>query len=141
MTDMQYDTPPRPAPEGWDTRPLMGFAAQSGPFYFRVDGKKPGVGFYSEPRHCNPAGIVHGGALLTLADMALFNICWCAIGSFRGVTVTMNSEFLGPGPVDEFIEATGEMTRAGRKLLFCRGLITAKEALVMSFSGVLKRLD
>lgn len=120
---------------------LEGFASEAGPFYFRTEPKTPGVGFFAEPRHANIAGIVHGGALLTLADMSLFDICFRALGRFRAVTVTLNSEFLGPGPIGEFIEATGELTRAGRKLLFCRGLVTAKDAAVMSFSGVLKRLD
>ncbi|MBI1365287.1 MAG: PaaI family thioesterase [Alphaproteobacteria bacterium] len=131
----------RPAPEGWVIQHrFAGFAYEAGPFYFREDEATPGVGFYAEPRHANLANIVHGGALLTLADMSLFDIAFRAVGRFKALTVTLNSEFLGPGPIGEFIEATGEVTRAGRKLIFCRGLVTARGAPIMSFSGTVKRL-
>lgn len=114
------------------------FSYLAGPFYFR-EGPAPGVAFYSEPCHCNMIGIVHGGALLTLADMALFNICFKAIGQFRGVTLTLNSEFLSPGKAGMFIEAAGELTKAGKSMLFARGLVTAEGMPLMSFSGTLRR--
>ncbi len=117
------------------------FSAHAGPFYFREEGALPGVGFFSEQHHANLGGIVHGGALMTLADMSLFDICFRAEGRFAAVTVTMNSEFLSPAPLGEFIEATGEVMKAGRTTVFVRGVITAKEKAVLSFSGSLKRLS
>lgn len=132
----------RPAPEGFVLQSHRDtFSGRAGPFYFRAAGPTPGVGFFAEPHHANVADIVHGGALLTLADMALFDICHRAVGRFKGVTVSLNCEFLGPGPIGAFIEATGEMTRGGKRLLYSRGLITAAGKPVMSFSGILKRLD
>lgn len=132
----------RTAPEGWIMQPFKeGFAYEAGPFYFRADRKISGVGFYAEPRHANIAGIVHGGALLTLADMSLFDICFRALGQFKAVTVTLNSEFLGAAPVGEFIEAAGEMTGGGNRLLFARGLVTAGGKALMNYSGTLKRVD
>lgn len=138
MTDQP--TTPREAPPGWGMHTHPGtFSSHAGPFYFREDGV-PGVGFFSEPRHANGVGIVHGGALLTLADMALFNICYCAVGPFKAVTVTLNSEFMAPGPIGAFIEATGETVKIGKSLIFARGLVTADEKTLMAFSGTLKRL-
>ncbi|GAB4524372.1 MAG: PaaI family thioesterase [Amphiplicatus sp.] len=142
MTDTAHSPSPRPAPEGWALPALPdGFANHAGPFYFRKDGPVPGVGFFAEPRHANLGGVVHGGALATLADMALFDICFRALGRFRAATVTLNSEFLEPAPIGAFIEATGELTRAGRTLLFARGLISAEGKPVMSFSGSVRRLS
>lgn len=132
---------PRPAPEGWLLQDFRdGFAYGAGPFYFRADPETPGVGFFSDKRHANLGGIVHGGALLTLADMALFDICFRALGRFRAVTVTLNSEFLGAASIGEFIEASGELIGGGKSLLFARGLVTAKGEALMSFSGAVKRL-
>jgi len=130
------------APAGWvlQSHPQT-FSAHAGPFYFREEGAPPGVGFFSEQHHANLGGIVHGGALMTLADMSLFDICFRAAGRFPAVTVTMNSEFLSPAPLGEFIEATGEVMKAGRTTVFVRGVITAKEKAVLSFSGSLKRLS
>lgn len=132
----------REAPPGWvlQSHPQT-FSAHAGPFYFREKGESPGVGFFSEPRHANLGGIVHGGALMTLADMSLWDICRRSEGNFKAVTVTMNAEFIGPGPVGAFIEATGEMTKAGRSLLFARGLVTANGKSLLSFSGSLKRFS
>lgn len=120
---------------------LQTFSGHAGPFYRREDGPEPGIGFYAEPHHANLGGVVHGGALLTLADMSLFDACFRALGRLKAVTVTMNAEFLGPGPIGEFIEATGDVTKAGKSLIFARGLITANGKSIMSFSGSLKRIS
>lgn len=142
MTDDAVNREPRPAPPGWV---LQGhretFSGHAGPYYFREEGAGSGVGFFAEPHHANMGGVIHGGALLTLADMALWDICRREIGIFKGLTVTLNAEFIGGGPVGEFIEATGETTRVGGKLLFARGLVTAKGEALLAFSGTLKRLS
>lgn len=136
-------TEPRPdiVPPGWTLqRHFHTFSGHAGPFWFR-DGETPGVGFVAEPRHANMQGSVHGGMLTTLADMALWDVCVRAVGPFGGVTVTMNAEFLAPGAIGDFVEATGEAVKIGRKLMFVRGLVTARGAALLSFSGTLKRLS
>jgi acyl-coenzyme A thioesterase 13 len=131
----------RPAPEGWVLQShLQTFSGYAGPFYFREEGAPPGVGFFSEPHHANLGGIVHGGALMTLADMSLFDIFFREKGRVPALTMTMNTEFLSPAPLGEFITATGEVMKAGRTIVFVRGVVSAKEKPVLSFSGALKRL-
>lgn len=133
--------PARTAPPGWSLQSHSGsFSGHAGPFWFRDEGAQSGVGFFSEPRHANIAGVIHGGMLMTLADMSLWDICRRQIGVFRGVTVTMNAEFLAPGPVGAFIEAEGEVLRAGYKMMFARGVVRAGDTLLLSFSGSLKRV-
>ena len=130
-----------PAPEGWVLQPFpQSFAGRAGPFYWRVDGRT-GVGFFSKPYHTNLGDVVHGGALLTLADMALFTICRDALAGDRAVTVTLNSEFLHPGPLGAFIHADGEVTKAGKSLLMARGMVCAGETPLLAFSGTLKRIS
>ena len=127
-----------PPPEGWKLQTLSThFGTHSGPFYFR-EGDAPGVGFFSEERHTNIANFVHGGMLLTLADMALWDIARRRIGPFRAVTLTLNSEFIAPGPLGAFIEAGGEVLRATRSLIFVRGLVTSRGETLLAFSGTLK---
>ena len=136
MTEMSTSFTP---PPGWALQShAQTFSGHAGPFYFR-EGDEPGVGFYAEAHHANLAGVVHGGALMTLADMALWDICRRSIGLFMGVTVTMNAEFLGPGPVGAFITATGEATRIGGSLMFARGMVEADGKPLLAFSGSLKR--
>ena len=130
-----------PAPEGWVPSTSTGtYSSHAGPFYYR-EGDVPGVGFIAHPHHANLAKIVHGGALLMLADMALYDIFRRELGMFKGVTVTLNSEFLSAGPIGAFIEATGTPMRIGRGLIFARGEIKARGKLLLSFSGTIKRFD
>ena len=119
---------------------LQTFAGRAGPFYWRKDGA-PGVGFFSKPHHANLGDAVHGGALLTLADMALFAICRDGLAGSHAVTVALNSEFLNPGPIGVFITADGEMVKAGKSILMARGMVRAGDASLLAFSGVLKRLS
>ena len=130
------------APEGWTLQShTETFSGRAGPYFFRAEGPNPGVGLFAEAEHMNLGGVIHGGALMTLADMSLWDICRRKIGPFRGVTVTLNAEFLRPGPAGCFVEATGETLAVGKRMLFARGLVTAKGKTLLSFSGSLKRLD
>ena len=130
-----------PAPEGWVLHPFpQTFAGHAGPFYWREEGP-PAVGFFSKPHHANLVAVVHGGALLTLADMALFAICRDGLAGSHAVTVTLNSEFLNPGPIGVFITADGEMVKAGKSILMARGTVRAGDTPLLAFSGVLKRLS
>ena len=127
-------------PEGWVLQKhLDTFSAHAGPYYFREDGSA-GIGFVPEKHHLNLAGVIHGGALLTLADMSLFDICFRKVGMFNGLTVTLNSEFVGAGKPGSFVMATGDLIKAGGSLLFARGLISSEGETLMTFSGTLKRL-
>ncbi len=77
---------------------------------------------------------------MTLADMALFDICFRREGAFSAVTVSLNSEFLRPAPIGDFIEASGEIMKAGKAMSFVRGVVTANERPVLNFSGSLMRI-
>ena len=121
------------APDPWED--------QGGPFFYRVDAQnKVTCAFKAEPKHMNGGGFMHGGCMMTFADYALFCIAKDHLGDGRAVTVTMNSEFLKSAQVGQFMEATGEVVRGGRQLIFLRGTITADGTPVMAFSATLMKL-
>ncbi len=111
-----------------------------GPFCFR--GASPDVVCAFEPKrtHLNGGGTVHGGALMSFADFALFAIAHEALAGAKAVTVAFNCEFLSPGGLDERIEARGEVLRATRSLIFVRGIITQEARPLLAFSGTLKKI-
>jgi uncharacterized protein (TIGR00369 family) len=129
-------------PEGWIAiAPEDTFSAIAGPVWFRpYTDKTPGCGFLSERRHRNLGDVVHGGALLTLADMALFDIMFRAVGRVKAVTISLNADFIRPAPIGRFIEATGEAMKSEGSILMARGVISADGEALMTFSGSLKRL-
>ncbi len=127
--------------KGWEFWDTDDFENRIGPFYFRreEDGNIVGA-FRAEQRHMNGNNSIHGGCLMSFADFALFAIPQSLGEDIHGVTVTMNSEFIGGAVVGELMEARGEILRAGGSLIFVRGLITANQRPCLNFSGTLKRM-
>ncbi|MDZ7628365.1 MAG: PaaI family thioesterase [Parvularculaceae bacterium] len=138
-----YTEPRDEIPAGWILQSHRDtFSGHAGPFYFRpLDDKRPGVGFLSAPSHANAHGMIHGGALLTLADMSLWDICRRAGGPFRAVTLTLNCEFVAPGPIGRFIAANGEAVKIGKSIMFARGDIRCGDDILLTYSGSLKRFS
>ena len=84
-------------------------------------------------------GGIHGGCLMTFADFALFAIGHEALKDSQSVTATLNGEFVGPAKLGDLVECTGDVVRAGRSLVFIRGLITCAGEPLLNFSGVVKK--
>lgn len=116
------------------------FETAIGPFCFREVGGRAKCAFQPRREHLNGGGTVHGGALMSFADFALFAIANNALAGAKAVTVTCNSGFLSAASLDAVIEAEGEVLRATRSLVFVRGLVTQASRPVLAFSGTLKKI-
>lgn len=126
---------------GWINWPDEPFEYETaGPFYFRHDEKGPVAAFRAERKHMNGAQVMHGGCLMTFADFALFAIANKEMDGGYGLTVAFTSEFLDGPKVGEWVEARGEVLRAGRSLVFVRGIVTADGRPCLNFSGTLKKV-
>lgn len=126
---------------GWMTWPGEPFEHETaGPFYFRKDEKGPVAAFRSERKHMNAGGVVHGGALMSFADFALFALAHDGMeDDGYGVTVAFNCEFLAGAHEGAWVEARGEIVGGGRSITFVRGIVTADDTPVLNFSGTIKR--
>ena len=102
----------------------------AGPFYYRIDERGPVCAFRAEHKHMNGGMFLHGGCVMTFADFCLFVIARDVLKDSHSVTAT----FIG-----DLVECRGEVVKAGRSMIFVRGLITCKDEPVMSFSAVLKK--
>ena len=95
------------------------FNSSIGPFYIKRDEREIVLGFRAEQRHCNPAGIVHGGMLMTVADMTA-GFCTAMnakIDKFMP-TVNMTFDFVASGNVGDWIEGRSEIMKITRSLAF-----------------------
>ena len=124
---------------GWRICQRDRFEIAAGPFYETAgeDGRII-TAFRAGPEHLNGGGAVHGGCLMTLSDAALFAIADPALGSSTGVTVSLTGDFVDAGRSGELIEATGEITRAAKSMIFVRGMISSNKRPILSFSGIIK---
>ena len=116
------------------------FESSIGPFCFREDEGGVRCAFMPTRAHLNGGGAIHGGALMSFADFSLFAIARHALRGAKAVTVTFNSEFIAAGAPDQMAEASGEVLRATRSMIFVRGLITQGERTLLAFSGALKKI-
>ena len=126
---------------GWKIWSSDPFELYAGPFYARADESGQMVcAFRAERKHMNGGGFMHGGCMMTFADYALFAIAQSVLGEGHAVTVSFSSDFVGPAHPGDLVEATGEVVKAGKSMVFIRGLITTGGETMMSFSGVIKKV-
>jgi len=118
------------------------FEDLAGPFYWKeTDGRRVSA-FRAEQRHMNGGGFMHGGCVMTFADFCLFVIARGVIDDARTVTATFNCELVGMAREGDLVECTGEVVKAGRSMVFVRGLIVNASRggePIQSFSAVLKK--
>jgi acyl-coenzyme A thioesterase PaaI-like protein len=125
---------------GWSCYPGGDpFEDHAGPFYFRDTDEGAVCAFRAERKHLNGGGFLHGGLVMTFADFSLFVIARAAIQGVGSVTATFSGEFVGTAHEGDVVECRGEVVKAGRSMVFCRGLISCRGEPVMSFSSVLKK--
>lgn len=116
------------------------FETVNGPFCFLMEQGRARSAFQPRREHLNGHGAIHGGALMSFADFALFSIAHNALHDVRAVTLTCNCEFLSAGGLDGIVEAEGELVHETRSLIFVRGLVTQASRPLLAFSGALKKI-
>lgn len=110
-----------------------------GPLYGRIDGDDFVLGFHVEPRHCNPAGMCHGGMLMTIADMLLILVSnvQAKLGRYM-TTVSVTNDFLAPAPQGSWLEGRGQVLRVTKSLVFTQATLALEGAITLRTSGILK---
>ena len=96
---------------------------------------------FPEYRHSNLGGIVHGGAILTFIDTALFAGGRLAgIGDLsHSVTLDLNTQFIAPARLDVPLDAVVELLQETGRLAFLRGIVEQEGVIVAAWSGCLRR--
>ena len=128
--------------EGWQRLPTIRYSAAIGPtFALRREGVLT-VGLIAQDHLANDnLGIVHGGAIMTFADMAL----GCGVGvegqNAHFVTAQLQVHFVSAAPINTLITCRPEVVRRTSSLVFMRGLIEAAGKVVASCDGIFKLLD
>jgi len=90
-----------------------------GPVYRKTEGTRLSLGLRIAERHTNARGLVHGGLLATLADLAM----GYALGVVEdppksGVTASLTTDIFGSAAVGDWLEVRAEAKRVGGRLAF-----------------------
>ena len=132
-----HDSAFRAPPEYCEHDATGGFHKLIGPFYIKGDGSEFRYGFRADTRHINPAGIIHGGLLMTIMDMVLTTTVIHVTEAQNHVsTISLNCDFLAPITADTWIEGRGEVTRRTRALAFVCGRLQVDGQDVVTATGV-----
>ena len=127
----------------WGDFPRGSFASRTGRLLFRpeADGTAR-VRMFPTDAHLNMGGSIHGGAVMSFVDMALFaggRMAGMAAGHY--VTLDCATHFIARGridvPLDAVVRLVGQ-TRGG--LVFLSGHCEQDGAPTHSFTGTLKKI-
>ena len=129
------------APEGFtEVRLIDPFEIHVGPAFQAGEKGARRYAFLVQTQHCNMRGVVHGGMLMTLADMTLGQAVWDATDNAASVTLNMQSQFLKSANAGDWIEVVPELTRRTRGFVFMRGDFTVAGETIMTVQSVWKLL-
>ena len=122
---------------GWHA----GFDVLIGPMYYKKD-ENNNFKFISKilDKHLNAAGIAHGGFSMALADIFFGSVAFSACGKRSTSTISLNSNFVSPGLLDEIVECEAKVTKMTRSLIFIEGSISSGDKTILSASGIWKIL-
>jgi uncharacterized protein (TIGR00369 family) len=113
-----------------------------GPLWLRADGGQPTYGLRAAPQHANNRGAVHGGVLMTLADLVLgYTTAFASDPPLALTTAGLSVDFLGPAMVDDWIEGRAEVLRRGRSLAFATCYLTVDGRRIVRASGTFAIAD
>lgn len=120
--------------------PIDPFENRAGPFFWKQDGEgRHHFALRAERRHCNTYGVVHGGVMMTMSDLAMAATSKTERNDAY-VTVSFNAEFVDSGLEGDIIECNGELVRRTGSMAFIRGRIEVGGRTLFVYSGVMKKI-
>ena len=139
------ESPDYPGWMTWELNDSTRFNGLFGPFLLKVEDGTARVRMTPRHAHSNLSGKMHGGALLSFVDMAIFAAArgFGLIEAGTAVTLDLSAQFIGRAEVDAAVEARVELLRETGRLLFLRGLVVQPIAedteTVLSFSATIRK--
>ena len=133
---------PAPIPEGFiKHEPDDPYEEINGLVYINDMGEgRVEVGLLADERHANEYGAVHGGVMMMMADAALcMNSRWHDPNE-GAITVSANNDFVAGASIGEFLQTRSSVVRRTGSFSFMRCEVVVGERVVMSSSGIIKRL-
>jgi Uncharacterized protein, possibly involved in aromatic compounds catabolism len=122
-----------------------GFIAHVGPLYIPDVPGRAGdrdaavIGFRVDERHCNLNGTLHGGMLMTLADILLIYAARRDLGHQDFMpTISLAGDFLAPVRVGDWVEGQAGIVRATGNICCVEGILRVGNDPVARFNTLLR---
>jgi len=130
-------TPEDMLAQGWEPLALRTFSATVAPVFMRGTPGSREVAMLTGSALANHrADTVHGGALMTFADIALGMGAVDATGAANCATVQLNFHFVRAVGLGQCVTCLPEVVRRTSRLIFLRGLFMADGEVAGSADGI-----
>ena len=108
-----------------------------GPMYNKKSEKGIIIGLQTQEKHCNARGLVHGGVISSLADVALgYNAAFTSDEPVPMVTVSLTIDYVSPVKLGDWIEIETDVQKVGRKMAFANCYFIVNSTRIARASGV-----
>jgi uncharacterized protein (TIGR00369 family) len=108
-----------------------------GPLFCRGEGIDLIIGLRVDTKHCNARGMVHGGILATLADVALgYTMAFSSEPPASLVTANLSLDFAGTARIGDWLQTHVDIQRKGRRLSFANCYIAVNDQRIVRASAV-----
>lgn len=124
--------------DGWRTIQPSDFTATLGALYMRGGPGAREIAFVVQEAQLNPMKKLHGGALMTFADICLGIPVADAIGGTHCVTAQLQIQLVAAAPHGALVVSRPELVRRTSSLGFSRGLIMHGDTVIASADGIWK---
>jgi uncharacterized protein (TIGR00369 family) len=133
--------PDNPGWHRWSLPDNRRFHEALGPLIVRPAGERRGIcRMVVEDRHLNLGGAMHGGAIMTFIDMALYAGGFAAgADTAKAVTLDCSVQFIAPAEAGGPLDAEVERLRETGRLAFFRGLVLQRGETIASFGATLRK--
>jgi acyl-coenzyme A thioesterase 13 len=111
-----------------------------GPLYYRKEGDDLVIAIRALEKHANARGLVHGGLLLTIADIALgYSMAFREDPPASLITANLTADFAGNAKIGDWIEVHVDVQKSGARLGFANAYLVVNDQRILRASGVYMR--
>ena len=129
-----------PAAHGWEAIPGDGFNGLVGPIWRKPDPGGLRHAFLADPKHHNRRDFVHGGMIMTFADLSLGMTARHVAGHKHHATIQLDVHFVDAVSIGEFVEVQAKIVRQTRSVIFMKGDLLVGTRVIATANGIWKIL-
>ncbi|TIH11050.1 PaaI family thioesterase [Pseudomonas leptonychotis] len=108
-----------------------------GPIYNQRSDTGLVIGLRAEEKHCNARGLVHGGVLSSLADVALgYNSAFAQEPPTPIVTSSLTIDYAGTAKLGDWITLETDVQKVGKSLAFANCYVVVESVRIARASAV-----
>jgi len=108
-----------------------------GPIYNQRSDTGLVIGLRAEEKHCNARGLVHGGVLSSLADVALgYNSAFAQEPPTPIVTSSLTIDYAGTAKLGDWITLDTDVQKVGKSLAFANCYVVVESVRIARASAV-----